>query len=506
MPGEYDFKGPEHYKALLTHHTDALAKAALATGIAKQDHLQRAKFYAQKLKEHPLHTKKEDVTVNESIVDAVKRGAERVKNAVQHGSAETLKAGFGTPDNFNTPAGIATTLVHTGIHAVDNLSGGRISRTAEVAAAKARDLAKKALKKEDWAVGPQEGPTPVLAIQASRKKSKYKDPEGGMAFGEDAEPLEERRGLMRMALRGVRMARIRAQREAQKAADARREAEAAAGGGDDGGPIDDQPMFRKPGSSARKFKTTNEEKTEKPHPKGTRVVVSHKGHQKVGKVIRHDPGGPDSSPFYIVDVGEYGSHKVMAHNVRKEDLDEGIVKTVARALTGRAEAARRAEKHYDQGDDILGGDEGKKFRRNYKAARNYDRIATGNRSVKFGSKKKSDTNEEKMTAAQKKKREEVAMAIKRDKPGMPMGKKMAIATSVAMKTVKKEGKVSSELPTNPKNLPLLKERDPSTGRLAKSRAARRVEEIVNCGKNKIDTEPVYNQLSPASGGTGYVNT
>lgn len=66
-----------------------------------------------------------------------------------------------------------------------------------------------------------------------------------------------------------------------------------------------------------------ENKTQKPHPKGTRVVVSHKGHQKVGKVIRHDPGGPDSSPFYIVDVGEYGSHKVMAHHVRKEDINEG---------------------------------------------------------------------------------------------------------------------------------------------------------------------------------------
>lgn len=449
MPGEYDFKGPEHYDALLKHHTKALADAALATGITKQHHLQRAKFYAQKLKEHPLHTKKKDVTVNESIVDAVKRGAERVKNAVQHGSAETLKAGFGTPDNFNTPAGIATTLVHTGIHAADNLSGGRISRAAEVAAAKARDLAKKALKKEDWAAGPQKGPTPVAAIQASREAAAKKDRQGPRVLNQGDEPsvtenateegdsrhsLDERRGLMRV-LRGVRMARIRAQREAKRAADARREAEAAAGGGgDDEGPIDDQPMFRKPGSSARKFKT-NEEKTEKPHPKGTRVVVSHKGHQKVGKVIRHDPGGPDSSPFYIVDVGEYGSHKVMAHNVRKEDLDEA-----------------------------------------------------------------------KMTAAQEKKREEVAMAIERDKPGMPMGKKMAIATSVAMKTVKKEGKVSSELPTNPKNLPLLKERDPSTGRLAKSRAAKRVEEIVNCGKNKIDTEPVYNQLSPASGGTGYVNT
>lgn len=451
MPGEYDFKGPEHYKALLTHHTDALAKAALATGITKQDHLQRAKFYAQKLKEHPLHTKKKDVTVNESIVDAVKRGAEHVKRSATVAAGKTLLSSPPGTDEIGKFPGAYTVAAGAGYFA-NELSGGKLGDAVKTVANKAKGAVsgvRKTLKMgEDWAVGPQEGPTPVLAIQASRKKSKYKDPEGGELLNQGDEPsvtenateegdsrhtLDERRGLMRMALRGVRMARIRAQREAKRAADARRDAEAAAGGGgDDGGPIDDQPMFHKP---ARKFKTTNEEKTEKPHPKGTRVVVSHKGHQKVGKVIRHDPGGPDSSPFYIVDVGEYGSHKVMAHNVRKEDLDEA-----------------------------------------------------------------------KMTAAQKKKREEVAMAIKRDKPGMPMGKKMAIATSVAMKTVKKEGKVSSELPTNPKNLPLLKERDPSTGRLAKSRAARRVEEIVNCGKNKIDTEPVYNQLSPASGGTGYVNT
>lgn len=78
---------------------------------------------------------------------------------------------------------------------------------------------------------------------------------------------------------------------------------------------------------------------------------------------------------------------------KNEDLDEGIVKTVVRSLTGRAEAARRAKTHYDQGDDIWGGDEGKKFRRNYKAARNYDRIATGNRSVKFGTRKNEDLQE-----------------------------------------------------------------------------------------------------------------
>lgn len=38
-----------------------------------------------------------------------------------------------------------------------------------------------------------------------------------------------------------------------------------------------------------------------------------------------------------------------------------------------------------------------------------------------------------MTPPEKKKREEIAKAIERDNPGMPMSKKMAIATSQAMK-------------------------------------------------------------------------
>ena len=40
-------------------------------------------------------------------------------------------------------------------------------------------------------------------------------------------------------------------------------------------------------------------------------------------------------------------------------------------------------------------------------------------------------NEKKLTKAELKKREEVAKAIERDNPGMPMDKKMAIATSTA---------------------------------------------------------------------------
>jgi hypothetical protein len=42
-------------------------------------------------------------------------------------------------------------------------------------------------------------------------------------------------------------------------------------------------------------------------------------------------------------------------------------------------------------------------------------------------------SEKKLTPAEIKKREEIAMAIKRDNPNMPMDKKMAIATATAKK-------------------------------------------------------------------------
>jgi len=45
----------------------------------------------------------------------------------------------------------------------------------------------------------------------------------------------------------------------------------------------------------------------------------------------------------------------------------------------------------------------------------------------------AELDEKKLTSAEMKKREEVAKAIKRDNPGMPMGKKLAIATATAKK-------------------------------------------------------------------------
>lgn len=66
------------------------------------------------------------------------------------------------------------------------------------------------------------------------------------------------------------------------------------------------------------------EAVDKPHSKGTRVVVSHKGHEKEGRIMRHNPGdGSPGSSHYIVDVGVYGARKFPADKVRlKEEVEK----------------------------------------------------------------------------------------------------------------------------------------------------------------------------------------
>lgn len=67
------------------------------------------------------------------------------------------------------------------------------------------------------------------------------------------------------------------------------------------------------------------EAVDKPHSKGTRVVVSHKGHEKEGRVMRYSPGDSPESSHYIVDVGVYGARKFPADKVRlKEEVDQQI--------------------------------------------------------------------------------------------------------------------------------------------------------------------------------------
>jgi len=69
----------------------------------------------------------------------------------------------------------------------------------------------------------------------------------------------------------------------------------------------------------------------------------------------------------------------------------------------------------------------------------FDRAKTTARENTMKSFTEFVISEKKLTPAELKKREEVAQAIKRDNPKMPMDKKMAIATSVAKKTAEGMG-------------------------------------------------------------------
>jgi len=57
---------------------------------------------------------------------------------------------------------------------------------------------------------------------------------------------------------------------------------------------------------------------EKPiYKNGDSVRVPNKGRMVKGKIVRYDKGDSHGSPFYIVDIGEYASIKVPAHNVEE---------------------------------------------------------------------------------------------------------------------------------------------------------------------------------------------
>lgn len=71
----------------------------------------------------------------------------------------------------------------------------------------------------------------------------------------------------------------------------------------------------------------------------------------------------------------------------------------------------------------------------------------GEYSMQGSMRESSNIDEKMLTPAEMKKREEVAMAIKRDNPKMPMGKKMAIATATAKKVAEDLDAAISELPS-----------------------------------------------------------
>ena len=57
------------------------------------------------------------------------------------------------------------------------------------------------------------------------------------------------------------------------------------------------------------------------------MKVPHNGKMVSGKVVRHDKGDAHGTPFYVVDVGDYESKKVSAHNVQKEETEPPFTST-----------------------------------------------------------------------------------------------------------------------------------------------------------------------------------
>ena len=67
-----------------------------------------------------------------------------------------------------------------------------------------------------------------------------------------------------------------------------------------------------------------------------------------------------------------------------------------------------------------------------------DKKGIGDMVLAIGEELDSNLEEKKLTDAEMKKREEIAKAIEKDDPDMPMDKKMAIATATAKKVAEEE--------------------------------------------------------------------
>lgn len=96
---------------------------------------------------------------------------------------------------------------------------------------------------------------------------------------------------------------------------------------------------------------------------GTKVRIPHKGKMVAGKIVRYDGGTKSVGelPFYIVDVGEYGSVKIPVHKVAlgEDTQDESLAIKEARyaklkkALEDEMEDyIERQSKSSDAGDNF----------------------------------------------------------------------------------------------------------------------------------------------------------
>ena len=81
-----------------------------------------------------------------------------------------------------------------------------------------------------------------------------------------------------------------------------------------------------------------------------------------------------------------------------------------------------------------------------------DKKGIGDMVLAIGEELDSNLEEKKLTDAEMKKREEIAKAIEKDDPDMPMDKKMAIATATAKRVAEEEEPKEPEKPDTAKQV------------------------------------------------------
>lgn len=128
------------------------------------------------------------------------------------------------------------------------------------------------------------------------------------------------------------------------------------------------------------------------------------------------------------DVGD--DEKVYEEVEEIEELSQKMVRAYRDKARDDKEDAEDEREFYKAHDDNT-DDEDEKIRKRTAGIKMASKKLHG--GAKVGVKEEAELEEKKLTPAEMKKREEVAKAIERENPKMPMAKKMAIATATAKK-------------------------------------------------------------------------
>lgn len=141
-------------------------------------------------------------------------------------------------------------------------------------------------------------------------------------------------------------------------------------------------------------------------------------------------------------VGKKVAGAILA-NMRKEEVED--IEQVDEVVRAANKVMRDKTKSAEQKNRELGKSSMKNYRKPGEEMKSaLSKMAADkvkdflNKGGKIRKEEVEDIEERKLSDAEMKKREEVAKAIGKDNPDMPMGKKMAIATTVAKKSVKED--------------------------------------------------------------------